>query len=323
MDWKLTRDAIGEPQIDTFHDDPDEDLALGYAYLRALANVREEGEEIRPGTYYFSKMTEEKLLSVGLLVVAMILAVVGVVPARAEAAPACVTIPAVAHRGGDERFTENTDDAFRQAHNVGVPIWETDVRFTSDHVPVIMHDPDVDRTTDGTGNVADHTWAELAAMQTDDGHSIPRLRDLVDGAYVDGARVYVELKVNPSAEEWPAFLAAMNSRPMTSKLVITSFDTATLTAAAANAPAYARGLIQDVGDVDPATVKPYASILIKNHNSITAARMSKWTTGGLTVLAWTVDDEGEWARMAWYPALAGVITDKPAAYGAWQRARTC
>jgi hypothetical protein len=62
MDWKLTRNAIGEPEIDTFHDDPDEDLALGYAYLRALAQVREEGTEIHPGTWYFSKMASEKLL---------------------------------------------------------------------------------------------------------------------------------------------------------------------------------------------------------------------------------------------------------------------
>ena len=238
-------------------------------------------------------------------------------------AAACVTIPAVAHRGGNERFTENTNDAFRHAQNLGVPIWETDVRFTSDDVPVIMHDPDVDRTTDGTGNVADHTWAELAAMHTGDGQPIPLLRDVVEGAFVDGARVYVELKVLPTAGQWTTFLAAMNARPLTAKLVITSFDTATLAAAAVAAPGYARGLIQDVGDVDPATVTPYASILIKNHNSITAARMAKWTGGGLTVLAWTVDDEPEWDRMSWYPALAGVITDLPGAYLTWQKSRAC
>lgn len=265
-------------------------------------------------------MIRRILAVVGMLIVGVAVPAAFVPSAQAAA---CVTIPGVAHRGGNERFVENTNDAFRHAQNLGASVWETDVRFTSDDVPVIMHDPDVDRATDGTGNVADHTWAELAAMRTDDGQPIPLLRDVVEGAYVDGARVYVELKVLPTAGQWTTFLAAMNARPMTAKLVITSFDTATLAAAAVAAPAYARGLIQDVGDVDPATVTPYASILIKNHNSITAPRMSKWTTGGLTVLAWTVDDQPEWDRMSWYPALAGVITDLPGAYITWQKSRTC
>jgi hypothetical protein len=62
MDWKVTRDATGEPQIDTFHDDPDEDLALGYAYMRALAAVQDQGTEVRPGMWYFSKMASEKMI---------------------------------------------------------------------------------------------------------------------------------------------------------------------------------------------------------------------------------------------------------------------
>lgn len=62
MDWKLTRDAIGEPQIDTFHDDPDEDLALGYALMRALAQADETATEIRPGVWCFSKSSDEKMI---------------------------------------------------------------------------------------------------------------------------------------------------------------------------------------------------------------------------------------------------------------------
>lgn len=62
MDWKLTRNAIGEPEIDHFHDDPDEDIALGYALIRAMADVHEHATEIRPGAWYFTKSTDEKMI---------------------------------------------------------------------------------------------------------------------------------------------------------------------------------------------------------------------------------------------------------------------
>lgn len=244
--------------------------------------------------------------------------------AEPAVAAACGAVPAVAHRFGSERFVENTEFAAEDTAGVrGVKVWETDVRFTSDNVPVIMHDPDVNRTTDGTGNVADHTFAEIEQMQTSDGQGIPTLKQMVGEAYVYGARVLVELKVNPTDAQWTSFLAAMNSRPMTTKLVITSFDTATLAEAKTKAAAYQRGLIQDVGDVDPAAVTPYASILIKHHNSVTSDRVTKWVNGGLQVYAWTVDyadgNGGEWQRMNWLTKLSGVITDEPGGYLAWQK----
>jgi hypothetical protein len=51
--------------------------------------------------------------------------------------------------------------------------------------------------------------------------------------------------------------------------------------------------------------------------------MAEWMTGGLTVYAWTVNTSSEWERMTWYPGMAGVITDQPGAYLAWQKSRTC
>lgn len=62
MDWKLTRDAMGAPEVDTFRDDPDEDLALGYALMRALAEVDEQATEIRPGMWCFSKSSDERMI---------------------------------------------------------------------------------------------------------------------------------------------------------------------------------------------------------------------------------------------------------------------
>ena len=68
----------------------------------------------------------------------------------------------VAHRGGFEtppNTNENSMAAFERAADIGVWAIETDVWFTKDMVPVVMHDETLDRTTDGTGKVSDYTYA--------------------------------------------------------------------------------------------------------------------------------------------------------------------
>ncbi|WP_433366882.1 hypothetical protein ACQPZX_38600 [Actinoplanes sp. CA-142083] len=62
MDWKLTRNAIGEPAIDQIRDDPEEDLTLGWSLLHTLTQLDESAREITPGIYCFSKSSTEKML---------------------------------------------------------------------------------------------------------------------------------------------------------------------------------------------------------------------------------------------------------------------
>lgn len=59
MDWKLTRNAIGEPEVDEIHADDGEDLALGYAYLRALAAEQDNPAQITARGYVFRKRDNE------------------------------------------------------------------------------------------------------------------------------------------------------------------------------------------------------------------------------------------------------------------------
>ena len=67
----------------------------------------------------------------------------------------------LAHRGASGYAPENTSAAFELARTMGTRGIETDVRLTADGVLVLVHDDRVDRTTDGSGAVADLTWAEL------------------------------------------------------------------------------------------------------------------------------------------------------------------
>lgn len=69
-----------------------------------------------------------------------------------------------AHRGGVTDFPENTLYAYAEAARAGADVLEMDVYQTKDNQLVILHDLDVDRTTNGQGNVVDLTLAELRAL---------------------------------------------------------------------------------------------------------------------------------------------------------------
>lgn len=77
-----------------------------------------------------------------------------------------------AHRGDMEYFPENTVLAFESAGKKGAWGIETDPRMTSDGVLVCLHDTTVDRTTDGTGAIAEMTYDEVSALNIDYGDGL-------------------------------------------------------------------------------------------------------------------------------------------------------
>ena len=256
---------------------------------------------------------------------ALVAASMAVVPSSAQAAKkTCFPAPlTVSHRGGSEHYTENTRNAFRDTSNMGVTWWETDVRFTSDDVPVIMHDETVDRTTNGSGLVADHTLTQWRNLRTEYGQDVPTLADLLNDASVDRANSFVELKTVPTNTQWTNLAAVLDAAflrvgPLP---VLTSFSASVLDDAASRLPRYTRGLIQSVGDADPADITPHASILLKHHDAITASRLIKWTNAGIKVYAWAdpaADPQSEWVRMNGYGTLvSGYITSSPQKYREW------
>jgi len=82
--------------------------------------------------------------------------------------PKCTTRLVSAHRGAGGQLgriaPEDTLAAYRAGIAMGVDLVETDPRPTSDGVLVNIHDPTLDRTTTGTGDVDAHTYAEIQAL---------------------------------------------------------------------------------------------------------------------------------------------------------------
>ncbi|MFS8650803.1 MAG: glycerophosphodiester phosphodiesterase [Caldibacillus sp.] len=70
----------------------------------------------------------------------------------------------IAHQGGKGLAPSSTMPAFQKARSLGVDVLEFDVHMTSDGHLVAIHDPTVDRTTDGSGKVNDMTLAEIKRL---------------------------------------------------------------------------------------------------------------------------------------------------------------
>jgi glycerophosphoryl diester phosphodiesterase len=95
----------------------------------------------------------------------------------------------IAHRGYSQAAPENTIPAIEAAIRAGLAYVELDVRLTADGVPVLMHDSDVDRTTNGVGPISTKTYAETRALDAGSwfsegfaGTSIPTLEKALDAA---------------------------------------------------------------------------------------------------------------------------------------------
>jgi glycerophosphoryl diester phosphodiesterase len=124
------------------------------------------------------------------------------------------------HRGAAGLRPENTLAGFRRALELGCPWVECDVHATRDGHVVVIHDATLERTTNGRGNVGDHTLAELRRLDAGGGEAIPTLEEVL--TLVKGrARFLCELK-DPNAVE--AAVAAVAAHKMVDTTVFISFQ---------------------------------------------------------------------------------------------------
>ncbi|MUK87201.1 glycerophosphodiester phosphodiesterase [Ornithinibacillus sp. L9] len=70
----------------------------------------------------------------------------------------------IAHRGASKYAPENTMSAFELAVEMGADGIETDVQLTKDHIPVLIHDENVKRTTNGTGLISQLTFKQVKQL---------------------------------------------------------------------------------------------------------------------------------------------------------------
>jgi glycerophosphoryl diester phosphodiesterase len=146
----------------------------------------------------------------------------------------------IAHRGGAALWPENTLYGFHRARDLGADVLEMDLRFTRDGVPVLLHDREVNRTTNGTGPVAEMTLQELQRLDAahrwspegQTGHPlrsagirVPTLAETLEA--FPQALMNIEIKQS-NAEYNRNFCRLLRQTGMTARVLVASFDDALL-----------------------------------------------------------------------------------------------
>jgi len=217
---------------------------------------------------------------------------------------------------------ENTLAACSLALALGVDAVEVDVRLTADGVPVLLHDPTVDRTTDGHGPVARLTISALRRLDATAGphHGAvpreppPRLAEVL--ALVAGRiALHVELKGDPRV---PAPLVEGVLRLLDGHLpppLLLSFDGQALRLARRLAPAIeTEALLGDWPSTGHAPLALVAGVgaswLGLRYELLTASRARQVHDAGLRLNVWTVNRRPSMARARRLPVDA-ITTDRP------------
>ncbi|MCC7508585.1 MAG: hypothetical protein IT464_04340 [Planctomycetes bacterium] len=141
-------------------------------------------------------------------------------------------VEVIAHRGAGG--PENTLKAFRRAREMGADWFECDVRLCATGEPVVIHDRNVNRTTNGTGHVDEMPMSRLLRLNAGSGQNIPTLHQSLALA---GARfgAYIEAKVQGNAAALAHAIVGEAGRAR-GRVVVQSFDTEFLEVAAQLAP---------------------------------------------------------------------------------------
>ncbi len=149
-------------------------------------------------------------------------------PARLDCLRETGGLLLIGHRGGPRgAFPENAIETFDRTFKAGTRAMEVDIAETKDGKLVLMHDDELDRTTTGTGLVADHTLAEIQALnlraagKATDFHA-PTLEAALDWAVKTGA--FLELDKKRSASYAPIIAAVRAAKAENNVLLITYTD---------------------------------------------------------------------------------------------------
>jgi glycerophosphoryl diester phosphodiesterase len=137
----------------------------------------------------------------------------------------------IAHRGYSSKYPENTMPAFEQAAAAGADMIELDIRLSRDGRLVVIHDETIDRTSNGTGTVAELTLEGLRRHSFNNGMAeagrveIPTLDEVIAWAS-DRVTLNIEIKNDPVRNEGiEEKLAALLSDPrFAHRVVVSSFD---------------------------------------------------------------------------------------------------
>lgn len=237
---------------------------------------------------------------------------------------------AIAHRGASAQAPENTLAAFELAWTGGARWVEADVQPTADSELVILHDPDLVRTTGLPGTVRELAAAALAELDAGSwfgpafaGQRVPSLRQLLD-VMPDRGHLLLEIKGEFTPEQIVRKLDTIEGHPAGDRVALQSFEIHVLETVAQLRPGVDLGVLREHLDEDPVALCSWlgASSYNPEYREFleNPAVIGPLHEAGIAVAVWTSDDPAEWEQL---DALGvdAIITNDPVDLLRWQTSR--
>ncbi len=213
----------------------------------------------------------------------------------------------VGHRGARAYEPENTLRSFKKALELGANAVELDVRMTKDGEIVVIHDAEVDRTTNGKGMVNQLTLKEIKQLNMEKGEKIPTLEEALD--FLDKKlKVLIELKETGLEAK---VLNTIQKKGLEKNVIIVSFLEEALRKVRELNEKVETGLIyvKNKNQVKSAT-ELKANYLLPLYRFTHTADVQKAHQNGLKVIVWTINKPEEVADYT-KKGVDGITSDKP------------
>ncbi|MFI5980445.1 glycerophosphodiester phosphodiesterase [Streptomyces sp. NPDC051555] len=217
-----------------------------------------------------------------------------------------MTFLTIGHRGVMGVEPENTLRSFVRAQRSGMDAIMLDLRLSKDGALVALHDPEVDRTTDGSGAVADLTLAELRGLDAGHGERVPVFEEVLDAVAAPLLATVRDLGCARVLAE------VLLRRDLTGRVEVCSEEDAVLAAIADLVPGVRTVLsASSYGtDVVERALAVGAQALALDIRRLTLETVESAHAAGLRVTGWTVNTQ-ERLKLARALELDAAVTDLP------------
>ncbi|APJ04984.1 glycerophosphodiester phosphodiesterase [Silvanigrella aquatica] len=235
-----------------------------------------------------------------------------------------INIPKIiGHRGAKGHAPENTIASFRKAKELGVTWVEFDVKETEDGVLIIMHDDELDRTTNGKGAIAKKNWAVIKELDAGSwfhssfsNEKIPTLEETFLLLKELNMGANIEIKPCPGREERTAIAVGKAIKEKWPQELppplVSSFSMDSLVTVKKVYPNLIIGALFETlpDDWKKIILKVQAQTIHIDHEVVNAKMIQEMKDAGYPVLTYTVNDQKR-ARELFNIGVHSIFTDFP------------
>jgi glycerophosphoryl diester phosphodiesterase len=212
----------------------------------------------------------------------------------------------IAHRGASASEPENTLRSISLAIDLGTDLVEVDVRQSRDGELIIMHDPTVDRTTNGQGKVEDMSISQLKQLDAGFGEEIPTLTDVLE--LVDWKLgLVIEIKV-PGIED--KVLDIINQSGIRNVLLASFYHPVCLKVKLID-PTVPTGVIFRCQPVKTENLarNAHANTIFPHHQFLSREMVEKCHEHGILVYPWVIDNIAD-LKLVRSMGVDGIVTNE-------------